>query len=162
MHYIEFTEAEPQLNAFLNKKLMGEKMGPALCKRAQKLVDKWFTEQRKIIIMGSSGIRITGCVLAFEIGVIKVDHWLTRFIDDPFEIHRVSPGAIALGVLHGNQLYIADYEGVPHLCARDTPRTVRRWSATETMTPPMGTPLFMALERAKALGYLNHLKGLSC
>jgi hypothetical protein len=162
MHYIDFTEAEPRLNAFLSKKLTGERMNEYLCKRAQKLVDKWFREQPQIIVLGTSGIRIVGCVLGFEIGSIKVERWLTSFVHDTYEIMKVVPNAIALGSEREVQSYIAEFEGFPHLCVRTSPFDVKRWSVRDVVIPAQGTALFMALERARALGYINHLKGQPC
>lgn len=159
MSYIDFEVCQIELSKFLQKKLLGEPMNESLCKRAQRLVDKWFKDLKKPVIINRADLHITGCTLAFTLGSIKVSRWHTQFIRDQFNLRKTVPSAIALGYVNNNQLYIADVEDVPTLCARDTPFNVERWSVSYGLTPSANSELFVALERAKALGYLDHLKG---
>lgn len=121
MHYIDFKDAQIQLGRYLHSKLTGEKMTEFLCKRAQKLANKWFADLKHPVLIPQSEIRIIGCTLAFNLGAVQVSKWHTKFNRDQFEIHKTVPSAIALGYANKVQLYIADVENVPHLCARDTP-----------------------------------------
>lgn len=159
MHYIDFDEAQRKLNAYLSKKLMGATMNQALTKRAQKLVDKWWSELLAPVVVGTSGLQVTGCILGFQIGKIMVAQWRTKFVRDQFDLAHTVPSHIALGYASDHQLYIADVDGFPHLCARDTAVNVVRWSTKIDLIPPPTSVLFVALERAKALGYLEYLKG---
>jgi|SRR6478736_6484464 len=158
--HIEFESAQQRLQAYLNSKLLNEKMNEQLCKRAQRLADKWWSELKYPVVIPRADLQITGCELGFKLGQIYVARWHPQFVRDQFELKKVVPDHIALGYVNRNQLYIAEVEGVPHLCARSTPFDVERWSVSNVMTPPLNTPLFFALERAKALGYLDHLKGI--
>jgi len=155
MQSTDFQQAQLTFTKFLERRLLGEPVNDLLVTRAQKLADNWW--KGKNVWLGTSGLRIKGCVLAFGLGTVNVEKWLTEFILDKHDVHQLVPSAIALGYLQGWQLYLADYEGFPHLVARQG-HQVQRWSARE-MIPAQGNPLFMALERAKALGYLPILKG---
>lgn len=161
MHSIKtFQWAQEELGKFLTKKLSGEKMNEALTKRAQRLCDKWFKELKQPIVMQAEGMLIVGAELAFGLGTIKVKKWHTAFAQDRFEIAKVVPDHIALGYVGNEQLYIANVNDVPHLCARDTPFNVERWAVYMGLIPVKNSPLFHALERARMLGYLDHLKGI--
>ena len=158
MQSTDFQEAQLKFTKYLERRILGEPVDDFLVKRAQKLADSWWSG--KNVWLGTSGVQVTGCVLVFGLGTVNVEKWLTKFIIDKHDIHQMVPSAIALGYVNGWQLYIADYVGRPHLVARKD-HEVQRWSAQEINIPPKGTPLFMALERAKALGYLSTLKGQS-
>lgn len=155
MRTIDFQQAQQSFTKFLESRIMGEVLDDVLVKRTQKLTDKWWSD--RTVLMGTSGIQITGCVLTFGLGTVNVEKWTTRFWIDRHDIHKLVPSAVALGYVNGWQLYISDYEGRPHLVAR-TATQVQRWSSQEINIPHQGTPLFLALERAKALGYLPTLK----
>lgn len=162
MHSIDFPQAQTLLSDLLNKKLMGEAQGASMERRAQKLIDNWFARKgRPFVLVGNCGVQIVGAVLAFDIGTIKIKHWRTRFLNDVHDVHRLSPDAIALGYANEFQLFIADARGVPNIVARKGAE-VLFWSAAggEIMIPPSTSPLRPALDRAKALGYLDHLKGI--
>lgn len=152
---IDFQKAQVEFTKFLEGKIWGEVLNDSLVKRAQKLTDAWW--KGKNVWLGTSGIRVVGCVLSFGLGTVSVERWLTQFIIDKSGIHQMVPSAVALGYVQGWQLYLADYEGRPHLIARQG-HEVQRWSAQETNIPFQSSPLFVALERAKALGYLSTLK----
>lgn len=156
MQSTDFQEAQQSFTKYLERRILGEPMNESLVKRVQKLADKWWKD--KNVWLGTSGVRVTGCVLAFGLGTVNVEKWLTQFIIDKNSVHRLVPSAVALGYVKGWQLYIADYEGRPHLIARSE-NEVQRWSAQAINIPPQNSPLFVALERAKALGYLPTLKG---
>lgn len=155
MQSIDFQEAQASFTKYLERRLLGEPLDDLLVKRTQKMADKWWSS--KNVWLGTSGVRVTGCVLSFGLGTIGVERWLTQFIMDKHSIHQLVPSAVALGYVNSWQLYIADYEGCPHLIARQN-QQVQRWSAKAVNIPPQGSPLFIALERAKALGYLPTLK----
>lgn len=159
MKSIEFLAAKRQLEAYLDKHLRGEKQNGALERRAQRLADKWWINQKLVVIMGTSGIRVTGCRLGFDIGTVKVKSWRTAFTHDDNNVRIFSPSAIALGYCNGFQLYLIVLSNQPTLIARSREIT-RRWSTAEQFVPPPESPLFVALERAKALGYLPHLQGV--
>lgn len=159
MQFTDFRDAQLELSTYLARKLVGETMNEALTKRAQKLADKWFRERKTPVVIQGADLIVTGCTLAFTLGAIKVSQWQTQFMRDQFMLCRTVPKHIALGYVNGCQLYIAEVDGVPHLCARDTPTNVDRWSVRHVLTPPTNSELFVALERAKALGYLDYLKG---
>lgn len=152
----DFQQAQQDFTKFMDRRIKGEPMDDFLVKRAQKLADSWW--KGKNVWLGTSGVRVVGCVLSFGLGTVNVEKWLTQFILDKNGIHQLVPSAIALGYVQGWQLYLADYEGRPHLIARQN-HEVQRWSAQEINIPPQNSPLFVALERAKALGYLSTLKG---
>jgi hypothetical protein len=156
--YTDFQHARLVFTQYLERRIKGEFLNDSLVKRAQKLADNWW--RGRSVWLGTSGVRVTGCILAFGLGTVGVERWLTRFIVDTHEIHKLVPSAVALGYIQGWQLYMADYEERPHLIARQG-HEVQRWSAQEINIPPQGSPLFVALERAKALGYLSTLKGQS-
>lgn len=160
MSYIEFSSAQNRLSMFLTHKLKGEYMNEKLCLRAQRLTDKWFEALKHPVMIPESDLQIVGCILNFGLGRIEVEKWRTKFARDHFGLEYLVPDAIALGYVNGYQLYIADVDQVPNLCARNTAANVERWNHTLKLTPPANSVLFVALERAKALGYLNHLKGL--
>lgn len=153
---VDFQQAQQDFTKFLERKIKGELIDDSLIKRAQKLADSWW--KGKNVWLGTSGARITGCVLSFGLGTVSAEKWLTQFIIDKNGIHQLVPSAVALGYVQGWQLYLADYEGRPHLIARQN-HEVQRWSAQEINIPPQNSPLFVALERAKALGYLYILRG---
>lgn len=140
---------------------MGEKQGLSLERRAQKLADNWWANKSlPPVTISTSGIRIVGCKLGFGLGTINVQTWQTRFILDVHDVHRLSPDAIALGYANEFQLFIAKIEDVPHLVARKGIQIVR-WKSADNLIPEASSPLRVALDRAKALGYLDYLKGES-
>jgi len=156
---IDFLEAQKQLTAHLNKKLLGEKQGLSLERRAQRLAKQWWDRpHRPTVLVGTCGIKVVGCTLAFDIGTIKVKHWVTRFTEDKHSIHHLAPNAVALGYTNGFQLFISEVNTVPTLVARAGAQ-VLFWKSADEIIPPTNSPLFVALERAKTLGYLDYLKG---
>lgn len=161
MKTIDFQEAQQQLSDILNKKLMGEKQGASLERRAQKLIDTWWARKnRPQVLVGSSGLQVVGCTLGFGLGTIKVQQWHTRFVTDQHDVHRLSSQAIALGYSGGFQLFIAKVMSVPNLVARKGMQT-QNWRVSDAMIPPANSPLRVALDRATSLGYLEYLKGES-
>lgn len=175
MQSIDFREAQKQLGEYLHSKLHGETQNGALEKRAQRLADMWWSRAPSVI-MGTSGIRVTGCVLGFDIGKVQVARWKTAFTVDKHNVMTFNPLAVALGYSNGFQLYLTFLDPKPKsfgfsdgqlrttitgkgwiLVARSELLT-RQWKASDELVPPPSSPLFIALERAKALGYLNLLK----
>jgi hypothetical protein len=159
MQSIEFIVAQAQLEEYLGKHLRNEMQNGALERRAQKLVDRWWAKQTLPVMMGTSGIRVTGCRLGFDIGTIKVKNWRTTFLTDSHKVMVFNKDVVALGYVNGFQLYMTLMNNKQTLVARSQ-FIVRRWSADEVLVPPMESPLYMALARAKALGYLSHLQGV--
>lgn len=159
MQSIDFIEAQQQLNAFLVQKISGEIQNGALERRATRLVKAWWASPgRPQVLLGRSGLKVVGCELAFDIGAIKVGKWLTRFTEDKHNVHRLAPEAIALGYVNGYQLFISKVNGIPNLVARAGAH-IMFWKVEDNLVPPQTSPLFMALERAKTLGYLSYLRG---
>lgn len=155
---IELQKFQQDLNAFLSKKLVGEIQNGALERRAQRLADKFFKDRTTPVAIGKSGLFIVGCTLAFDIGRIMVSQWHTRFQRDEHAIHLKVPGAIALGWINQNQIYIAKHEGLWTLHARAGDHLVERWNNKQPLIPGTDTVLFVALQRATQLGYLELLK----
>lgn len=160
---LDFPTAQAELGRFLSSRLLGQVQGAMLERRAQHLTDQWWqvlANQRREIIMGTSGIRIVGCTVGFDIGVVKIKKWKTEFMYDTHNIEKFVPSSIALGYFNGFQLYISLKNPTPQpvLVARSENHTMR-WSILDGELPELGTALFMALERAKSLGYLDLLKG---
>jgi hypothetical protein len=160
---LDFLTAQAELGRFLSSRLLGQVQGALLEKRAQRLADQWWevlANQRREVIMGTSGIRIIGCTVAFDIGIVKIRNWKTEFMYDTFHIEKLVPVSIALGYFNGFQLYISRKNPTPGavLVARSEAHTMR-WSILDGASPYAGTPLFMALGRAKSLGYFDLLKG---
>ncbi len=153
----DFQNAQAELSNFLLGKLQGDILNESTLKRAQRLANKWWQSHKPVVI--GETLQIIGCQLGFGFDTIRAEKWLTRFVIDRFEVSKLVRGSIALGYVNGFQLYLADVGGVWTLCARSD-HQVLRWSAKELMTPPTSSPLFVALERTKALGYLNLLRGL--
>lgn len=159
MQPIEFPVAQFRLSQYLNKKLLGEKHDASLEKRAQRLVDNWFKHPNNpAVVIDRSGVYVVGCVLGFELGSIKISRWLTNFVRDAHQVHRLHKDAVALGYVNGYQLFIAGIKGVHNLVARKD-QEVLYWKASDDLIPPATSPLFVALERAKTLGYIDILKG---
>jgi len=157
MQSIDFQEAQQRLNAFLTKKLAGEKQNGALERRAQRLVDKWWQSQKLPVIMGTSNLQVVGCTLGFDIGEIKVTRWHTKFVNDTNNVSQRNPSAVALGNCNGFQLFLVPNLEYPTLVAL-SPLMTHKWSVEQKFIPPKESPLFMALERAKHLGYLSMLR----
>ncbi len=159
MTTIDFQEAQQQLSDILNKKLMGEKQGASLERRAQKLIDNWWARKnRPQVLVGTSGLQIVGCTLGFGLGTIKVQTWQTRFVTDVHDVHRLVPSAIALGYANSFQLFLAKIDGTPSVVARNGAQSMT-WSPKNGLVPAVGHPLRAALDRAKSLGYIDYLKG---
>ena len=156
MQSIDFQEAQKQLRAFLHAKLHGETQDGKLEARAQRLADMWWTRTPPVI-MGTSGIRVVGCVLGFDIGKVQVAKWKTAFTLDKHNVAIFNPRHVALGYSNGFQLYMAVRDTEWVLVARSELLT-KQWKASDNLIPPTNSPLYMALERAKALGYINQLK----
>lgn len=154
---IDFQHAQHSFTKYLERRILGQLINGKLIAKTQRLADEWF--EGKTVLLGSCGLQITGCKLSFGLGKVNVERWLTRFIVDRNRVHDLVPNAIALGYLGEYQLYLADYENVPHLIARTSGGRAERWSARRSYIPSKGTALFSALERAKALGYLSTLQG---
>jgi hypothetical protein len=155
----DFLEAQVALTEFLNRKLLGEKQDGKLEFRAKRLVKSWWENpNRPTVVVGTCGLKIVGCELEFGIGTIKVKKWMTRFIEDKHSVHVLSPNAVALGYANGFQLFITAVNKAPNLVARNG-TNIMFWKAADELIPPTNSPLFVALERAKTLGYLDYLKG---
>lgn len=156
MQSIEFQVAQKQLGEYLHKKLHGEIQNGFLEARAQRLANMWWTRSPPVV-MGTSGIRVVGCELAFDVGAVKVARWKTQFVEDRHRVMVTAPDAVPLGYANGFQLYLVHIDATWSLVARSQLIT-NQWRASEGFTPPSSSPLFIALERAKALGYLSYLK----
>lgn len=144
--------------------LKGKTQDLALEVLAQKLVDNYFKSNAargRITEIAGSGIAITGMKVGFDIGKIKVHHWKTMFWPvDRFDVTQTVPGAIALGYVNNKQLYIAPQGALgPTLVIRHGMHAqYTTWNPSLIkMTPPRDSEAFVALERAKALGYLDLL-----
>lgn len=158
MRSIDFQEAQQKLTYHLNKKLLGERHDERMETRANRLVDLWFKNaNRPKILLGSAGIEVTGCTLVFAPGSVRIKSWATRFIIDRHNVHVLSPRAVALGYVNDYQLFLTTTDE-PKLIARRG-HEVLSWTSGDGLIPPQTSPLFIALERAKTLGYLYLMRG---
>lgn len=142
----------------------GKKQNAALEAESQRVVDDIFQKRAargKLVVLEASGLQISGCKLNFNIGAIGVKSWITKFY--PHDLHAVAatvPGAVPLGYVNGYQLYIhVGFQPHPCLVARyGMSHAFVTWSPRVQGIPPGDSVLFVALERAKQLGYLHLLQ----
>lgn len=137
------------------------KQDGALERKAQKTVDEIFKKhkaRRKPVTLEGAGIEIVGCVLAFGIGTIGIGRWLTSFYPvDRYDVLKTDPIAIPLGYVNGAQLYIRPQSAT--LTIRyGMGYEFNAWSPKLQGTPPTNTIFYVALERARLLGYLSMLQ----
>jgi hypothetical protein len=161
---VPFQKVQQELETKLKAALLGHQQDGVLEQAAQQVADKFFKVLKRKgapVVLDNSGIEITGCVLAFDIGRVMVGSWTTKFY--PHDIHAVVdtvPGAIAMGYVNGYQLYLAPQKGLPHtLVARfGMGPAYQTWSPAHAGVPGAANVHFVTLERAKALGYLHLLQ----
>ncbi len=159
-----FDELQKELQATL-KVFMDKTQNGGLEAKAQKAVDEVFKRRkarRKIVVNDAAGIEVVGAVLAFDIGRIGLKHYKTAFW--PKDKWHVCLGknnsCVPLGYVNNYQLYIQPQEGLPPtLMARFGPGSAySSWNPNIAGMPPTDSVFFVALERAKALGWLKFLR----
>lgn len=151
-------QVKAELNEVL-KPYLGQPQNGTLEVEAQKAVNRYFTAlQRKneFVLIEAAGLRIIGVELNFDIGSIglkriKTDWWPT----DAHAVHRTVPNAIALGYANGYQLYL---EGANIVARYGMGACCTKWCPSIQGIPAYSTVFFLALERAKQLGYLSELR----
>jgi len=122
----------------------------------QKLIDDHFRKlnaRNKLPVF--DGLTIVG----FKWSNMK---WLTAFHPaDAFSVMQTDPKAIALGYSDGYQLYL-----LPHVDDSGTlivrygmGPNYQMWVPDTMGMPQVGSLLFLALERANALGHINAMRG---
>ncbi len=158
-----FDALKKELGAELDKYL-NKIQGAALETDSQKGVDEIFLKHKargKHTVLDNSGIEITGCDLAFDIGVVGVRNWTTAFWPtDRFGVSTLEPGSVPLGYVNGYQIYLLPQKGLPAmLVARYSIGTgYATWCPAIAGMPEKDTVFFVALERARVLGYLPLLQ----
>lgn len=161
----EFLEVQAQLEEKLKAVLMGKLQDGELERQAQTVADEFFKTRAARglqLVLDNSGVEIVGCTLLFDIGRVRGGQWKTKFY--PRDIHAVMdtvPGAVPLGYVNGYQLYIAPQKGnLAHtLVARfGMGSKFQSWAPAYAGMPDTSSIHFLALERAKVLGYLHLLQ----
>lgn len=141
------------------KPYIGQVQGLAVEVDAQKAVNRYFTalhRKNELVLIESCGLRITGVELHFDVGFIglkriKTDWWP----NDAHAVQRTVVNAVALGYANGYQLYI---EGLNIVARYGMGECCTKWCPSIQGVPPYSTVFFLALERAKQLGYLMDLR----
>jgi hypothetical protein len=134
------------------------------CKHeAQYLVDCYFRKRmskENPIIVESAGIQLSGCELAFTENSIALGKWITSFYPwDVYSVMSTESGPIPLGYWDGAQLYILSIKGKPGtIMARFSMTKFIPWTPSVQGMPAENSIHFVALERAKVLGFLHKLQ----
>lgn len=158
-----FEQAQQDLNLLL-KPIVGRPKTKEVEQEAQLIVDAYFrklVKQRNRVTIEPSGLEITGARLAFHIGSICIGEWKTSFYpEDRFSVAETEVNPIALGYVNGCQLYILPGEDEPgRLVARAGMGEAYEYFIPSTMGLPLTNSIFfVALERARVLGYLYTLQ----
>lgn len=155
-----FSELQKELAQALEV-LKGKKQNKMLERQAQDIVNRILNQKRarKKLPTLECGLTIVGCNLRFGLGEIKVAQWLTRFTPDKNDVEKLVPRAVPLGYANEFQLYAEQRGGFGYLIARSSLTDMVGWCPSVQGVPDQNTVLFVALERARAFGYLDFLRG---
>lgn len=150
-----------ELNEVL-KQFVGIKQDGKLEVAAQEAVDRYFRKcyARGIhTVLGDAGIQVTGITLGFDIGTISIKNIHTEYWpNDQYNVLQTIKNAVPLGYVNGYQLYIEKRQGYPELMARyGMGNCFTAWCPKVQGVPTANSVIFVALERAKQLGYLDYL-----
>jgi hypothetical protein len=157
-----FQDLQAELGELL-KPFIGKKQDGKVEKDAQDTVDRYFRKCRARAIhtvLGDAGLSITGIKLGFDIGSIGLKQVVTDYWpNDQYAVIQTVKGAVPLGYVNGYQLYIEKKEGeYPILVARyGMGNCITSWCPKLQGVPTANSVFFIALERAKQLGYLDYL-----
>lgn len=155
-------ELQVELGILL-KPYVGVKQNGKLEADAQDTVDRYFRKchaRGQHTVLGDAGLSVTGVRLAFDIGSIGLKQIVTDYWpNDQYGVQQTIKDAVALGYVNGYQLYIEKREAsYPDLVARyGMGKCAISWSPKLQGVPTANSVFFIALERAKQLGYLDYL-----
>lgn len=144
------------------KPYLGQQQSGTMERDAQDTVDRYFRKchARAIhTVLGDAGLRVIGVRLGFDIGAIGIKNILTSYWpNDQYAVLHTIKNAIALGYCNNYQLYIEKRDSYPILVARyGMAACFTEWCPKTQGVPPASSMFFVALERAKQLGYLDYL-----